>query len=610
MTRRINYRAIGFRSLAIFVAVFLFTVLVNVSRRDEVLVEAASLAKFDAGQIISDYQMGRYNAMTEVEIQTFLTSKNSCSNKDEALYKSLSEKNPNIKWHFENGHFVCLSEELFGDGEVIGEGETAAHIIWQAAQDYKINSQVLLVLLQKETGLITDKIPNSSDYRKATGYGCPDNAPCSEKYYGFKNQVRKAAALFSEVLAGGWTNYPLGKNYIQYNPSASCGGSVVEIKNLATSALYRYTPYQPNEGALAAGYGTATCGAYGNRNFYLYFEDWFGGILDEAPEKANVEPKGATNKEEESVVLDGEYQIYSKARDGKVIDIAGGITKGMTIGKTLVFKRNSGTTSNQIFSIKLNKETGYYNIINPESGLYIDVEGGSNKNSTPLIVFKQNSACNQDWKIEKDKDGYVTFVSRCSEKVLDATSDGRLVIYESHGGDNQKWLLKSTTEIEEEARKKTTESLASLGISEDKSYQLKVNDEAIDVYGGVQKNMKMGDLVMYTARSENNANQVFKFKYVADEDAYIIYNASTGLRLDVEQSGVKDGSKVIAFQDNGGYCNQLWKVEKNTKGYIIKSSCSGKLLSKSDMIFGGSFRIAIYGENTKSNQTWTLSESK
>ena len=70
------------------------------------------------------------------------------------------------------------------------------------------------------------------------------------------------------------------KDYIQYNPNASCGGSIVNVRSLATSALYRYTPYQPNAGALAAGYGTASCGAYGNRNFYLYFEDWFGGIKD------------------------------------------------------------------------------------------------------------------------------------------------------------------------------------------------------------------------------------------------------------------------------------------------------------------------------------------
>src|SRR5690606_38439795 len=95
-------------------------------------------------------------------------------------------------------------------------------------------------------------------------------------YYGLRNQVRLAASRFRTVLDGGWSNYPVGRNYILYNPSASCGGSYVNIENRATSALYRYTPYQPNRAALAAGYGTAPCGAYGNRNFYLFFKDWFG----------------------------------------------------------------------------------------------------------------------------------------------------------------------------------------------------------------------------------------------------------------------------------------------------------------------------------------------
>lgn len=255
-------------------------------QKSEMQVQAASLEKFDAGKIISDYQMGNYQSMTEQQIQEFLTSKNSCKNTNKALYDEMTSLySPKYTWHFDNGHFVCLSEEKFGDGEVIGEGETAAHIIWQAAQDYKINPQVLLVLLQKEQGLITDTFPNSIQYRSATGYGCPDTAACSTKYYGFKNQVRNAASMFRTVLNGGWTNYPVGKNYVQYNPDPDCGGSVVDIKNKATSALYRYTPYQPSQAALNAGYGTVECGAYGNRNFYLYFEDWFGGIVDEKAEK-------------------------------------------------------------------------------------------------------------------------------------------------------------------------------------------------------------------------------------------------------------------------------------------------------------------------------------
>ena len=281
--------------LGVFIAISLFTFLAQRFKGDGT-VDAASTAGFDPGFIISDAQMGHYSSMSEADIQRFLTNKNSCPNTNYNYYVSLSA-NSSYTWHWANGHFVCLSEELFGDGEVIGSGETAAHIIYKAAQDYKINPKVLLVLLEKETSLITDPIPNNGDYRKATGYGCPDTAACSSKYYGFKNQVRNAAALFRTVLDGGWTNYPLGDNYIQYNPNAACGGSVVNVKNLATSALYRYTPYQPNAGALAAGYGTAPCGAYGNRNFYLYFQDWFGGIKgDPLPSLATVLKKNRVAK--------------------------------------------------------------------------------------------------------------------------------------------------------------------------------------------------------------------------------------------------------------------------------------------------------------------------
>ena len=309
MVRRRRDKRLWYVLGVVFVAVGFFSFL----RQGESgrVAEAASLEKFDAGYIISDYQMENFQSMTEKEIQEFLSKKNSCKNTNETLYKDLTAKYQTVRWHFEEGHFVCLSEEMFGDGVLYGEdlkdgeGETAAKIIWQAAQDYKINPQVLLVLLEKEQGLVTDQYPHSGQYRSATGYGCPDTAACDAKYYGFKNQVRNAAKMFRTVMDGGWTNYPLGKNYIQYNPSASCGGSVVEIKNLATSALYRYTPYQPNAAALAAGYGTATCGAYGNRNFYLYFEDWFGGVVEEAKEIVASEEK-QTNTIEKNDIVEGE----------------------------------------------------------------------------------------------------------------------------------------------------------------------------------------------------------------------------------------------------------------------------------------------------------------
>ncbi|MBR3204303.1 hypothetical protein IKF81_01310 [Candidatus Saccharibacteria bacterium] len=236
--------------------------------------DAASLANFNAGNIISDYTMSNVNSMSLADIDSFLKSHGECNNTNTYL----ASYYPNLNYHIKDGHFVCLAEERFSEGTEYGgdSGQTAAEIIYEVAHEYQINPQVLIVLLQKEQGLITDSWPNNIQYRSATGYGCPDTAACDTKYYGFKNQLKNAADLFRSVLNGGWTNYPLGENFIYYNPNRDCGGSIVNIQNLATSSLYRYTPYQPNQGALDAGYGTATCGAYGNRNFYLYFMDWFG----------------------------------------------------------------------------------------------------------------------------------------------------------------------------------------------------------------------------------------------------------------------------------------------------------------------------------------------
>ena len=269
MTRRRKLKSNTLKILFLFGFVTAFTFLSLKIPRET---DAASLDKFDPGNIITDYMMSKVDTMSVADIDSFLHAKGNCNNTNTYLANNY----PHLSYHIENGHFVCLADERFGNGTEIGSGQTAAEVIYEVAHEYNINPQVLIVLLQKEQGLITDSWPNNIQYRSATGFGCPDTAACDSKYYGFKNQLKNAAALFRTVLDGGWTNYPVGENYIYYNPDRNCGGSTVNIKNRATSSLYRYTPYQPNAGALAAGYGTTTCGAYGNRNFYLYFMDWFG----------------------------------------------------------------------------------------------------------------------------------------------------------------------------------------------------------------------------------------------------------------------------------------------------------------------------------------------
>ena len=230
---------------------------------------SAHLDGFDPGNIMSDFVMGNKSTMTEAQINNFLHSKNPCNKAydDEVKYW----QGQGYIYGISGNRVLCMADDKF-------DGESAAHIIWQAAQDYSINPQVLIVLLEKEQSLVTDPWPNHRQYASATGFDCPDTGSCDPRGAGFKNQVRKAAALFREVLDGGWSNYPAyTTQFIYYNPNTGCGGTNIYIQNRATSALYRYTPYQPNAAALAAGTGTGdSCSSYGNRNFYNLFTEWFG----------------------------------------------------------------------------------------------------------------------------------------------------------------------------------------------------------------------------------------------------------------------------------------------------------------------------------------------
>ena len=576
--------------LGVFVGVFLFSFLAQRFKGDGG-VDAASLAGFDPGYIISDYQMSNYNSMSEADIQAFLTSKNPCNNRNYSLYQSMVSSYPSIKWHWDNGHFVCISEERFGDGEAIGSGDTAAHIIWQAAQDYRINPQVLIVLLQKEQGLITDDFPNSRQYRSATGYGCPDTAPCSSQYYGFKNQVRKAAAMFRTVLDGGWTNYPLGNNYIQYNPNAGCGGSVVNIRSLATSALYRYTPYQPNAGALAAGYGTAYCGAYGNRNFYLYFEDWFGGVTASVEEKKHRVVDSARPGEKLADIVDEEEYVIVSAIDGNyAIDLYGGLQENGTNAQ-LYFRHNG---INQQFKFVYHSN-GFYEIVNPVSNKALNVFGGWKDEETNVQLWERDESCASFWRVDRNPDGTYRFQSSCSDLVLDmyggnVINGANIQVYFDNNGRNQSWRLERVN-----------------GVSEDVSYVITSADDsnyALDIRGGISSARNGENIQLYKKHGESN--QRFKFVFDDLNGLYEIVNEATNKSLNVF-GGNKLMETNVQLWRRDGSCASYWKIRENNDGSLtFQSACSDLVLD----IHGGKAlnerNVQVFFSHGGNNQRWVL----
>jgi len=262
---------------------------------------AASVADFNPGRIIDDAVFTDSTSMNASQIQAFLEAKVPVCDTNGTNGSTPTSRRDYIRSKGYDLPIICLRNYQ-------ENGKSAAQIIYDISQQYGINPQVLLVLLEKEQGLVSDDWPGPWQYKTATGYGCPDNTPgvCSNQYYGFTNQLKWSATMFRAIMNASptWrTPYVVGNQIIYYNPGPYdnannryygrfgnrpdieyCGASEVNIENRATQALYNYTPYQPNGATLkwklengpAVSSGYPGCGAFGNINFFTLFTGWFG----------------------------------------------------------------------------------------------------------------------------------------------------------------------------------------------------------------------------------------------------------------------------------------------------------------------------------------------
>lgn len=265
-------------------------------------VKTADLSQFQPGNIISDAKFFDRNTMTEAQIQQFLEAKMPrCA----AGYTCLKD-------YYDTSRAIAADPMCAAYPG--GMRERASTIIYKVAQACGINPQVILVMLQKEQGLVLRSAPTAGHYRAAMGQACPDTGPCDARYHG----------LFNQIYGGVWqlkrygnppgtsqyfTWYAPGRTWnIQWHPNAGCGSAPVHIQNQATASLYYYTPYQPNAAALRAGYSESSdpCASYGNRNFYQFFTDWFGSTQSYNNPFGNVELVAAAP---------GEFRVAGWAAD-------------------------------------------------------------------------------------------------------------------------------------------------------------------------------------------------------------------------------------------------------------------------------------------------------
>lgn len=385
---------------------------------------AAVAANFDPGNIISDANFYDGSAMTASGVQSFLNSVATNCRQQSGGPVCLKNFSQNVS---------TINAVSGRCAAIAGGTKSAATIIAQVGAACGVSQKALIVLLQKEQGIIATSAPTNWMYQHATGFACPDTAPCDPAYRGFAQQVYAAALQFKRYQASptSWAYQAGRNNSILYNPNAACGRKTVYIKNQATAGLYIYTPYTPNQSSLNNLYGSGdSCGAYGNRNFWRMYTDWFGsptggsspiGSLDTlTPGFRQVTVSGWTADPDTTAAIKAQVYVDGAGKasvlaNGNRADLAGRLGSGNTAHgySTTITGLSPGSHNVCVFGIN----TG------PGSNTLLECRNVTVAGGTPTGVVDGASAVAgkltiRGWAIDRDSTSATQVQVRVGGKTL------------------------------------------------------------------------------------------------------------------------------------------------------------------------------------------------
>ncbi len=128
------------------------------------LAPAADTSAFRPGNIISDAVFYDAGAMTAAQVQAFLNQQG--RNCTPASGGPACLKSYRMTTESQTADAYCPNAYTGA------ANETAAAIIVKVAAACRINPRVILVMLQKETSLVTRSAPTEHLYKRAMGFGC------------------------------------------------------------------------------------------------------------------------------------------------------------------------------------------------------------------------------------------------------------------------------------------------------------------------------------------------------------------------------------------------------------------------------------------------------
>ena len=298
----------------------------------------------------------------------------------------------------------------------------------------------------------------------------------------------------------------------------------------------------------------------------------------------------------------GTYEIVSSMSNNKVLDIQGA---SKNKGAYVQLYDWNGSVAQQ-YKIQKN-QNGYYTIQNVCSGLYLGVQADWNSMRAGNRLVQGVNASNKSGQfiIARNSNGYWVISSAWDSRFVVDLSGGKLnnknkiQMYTGNGSAAQAWKLlkigKTREELDDLAfnnRNNLSDGIYTINSSLNSTFVLDVN-------GGSKANF--GNIQLY----KNNGTVAQGWKIVHDSKGYVTFiNVGSGKVIDIKNGYSQNKQNISQYDSNNTYA-QKWIILKDGDGFKIVSALNDNYVLD---LSGGDVRntsnIQLYKTNGTGSQRW------
>ena len=298
----------------------------------------------------------------------------------------------------------------------------------------------------------------------------------------------------------------------------------------------------------------------------------------------------------------GTYEIVSSMSNNKVLDIQ---SASKNKGAYVQLYDWNGSVAQQ-YKIQKN-QNGYYTIQNVGSGLYLGVQADWNsmRAENRLVQGVNASSKSAQFIIARNSNGYWVISSAWDSRFVVDLSAGKLnnnnkiQMYTGNGSASQAWKLLKIG--------KTREELDDLAVNNQNNLKdgiYTINSSlnstfVLDVNGGSKANF--GNIQLY----KNNGTVAQSWKIVHDSKGYVTFiNVCSGKVIDIKDGYSQNKQNISQYSSNNTYA-QKWIILKDGDGFKIVSALNDNYVLD---LSGGDVRntsnIQLYKGNGTGSQRW------